>query len=273
MKGIDTLPKGPVNWDYKFDIVYYPAPLGGRYRAIIEDRLRSGIPASMAGDGLPITFSTVRTIAMIMGINRSHAKYENFRIGDNSMNAYDVVEHYLINNLSMVDIGKMAGCSDRKIKKILIAMGVKDMRAYRKGRRTKRQQRADKPTNMEVNKKWKPQRNVFLVKWKQKHWHKYEKIYEEVAKGASTKKTCQKYGVSFDLAKYHFLRLQKNQLAFLDWGQKRAIPLYISRARLKQWEYVAKLTHNSVLDWALHTLNAIADKEDNMNDPVRTNNA
>jgi len=273
VKGIDTMPKGPVNWDYKFDIVYYTAPLGGRYRAIIEDRLKSGIPASMAGDGLPIAFSTVRTIAMLIRINRSHAKYENFRIGDNSMNAYDVVEHYLINNLSMMDIGKKAGCSEGKIKKILMAMGVENLRAYRKGKRTKRQQRADKPTNMEVNKKWKPQRNVFLAKWRQKYWHKYGKAYEEVAKGATIKQTCKKHGVDINLAYYHFKRLQINQLAYLDWGQKRAMPIYISKARLKQWEYVAKLSHNSVLDWALHTLNAIADREDNMNDSVRTNNA
>lgn len=270
MRGFpDFLPPGPKVPDYDFTIVYFVPPIGGKYRDEIVARLRSGIPQTLAGSGLPVTRDAVMKIAQREGITRKHAKYELRRIGDGTMDAWDVYECYEKKNMSGKQIAKLAKCDKKKIYKILDIMGVRD-RMNRKGSRVgtvKRMKLLNTPTRRGNSN---PRRDKAISRWKKLYGKKYLPVYEDIQRGMSAIQACKKHGVNFFTMRNNIARMRDKHFVFLDWGQKQKFSLYATKHRLEQWAFVAQSSGNNVLDWATSVLNREADKNDNVNARIKS---
>lgn len=270
MRGFaDFLPPGPKVPEYDFTIIYYVPPHAGKYRDEVLARLRAGIPQSMAGAGLPVSQDAVFKIAQREGIKRKDAKYELRRIGNGTMDAWDVYNCYENKRLSAADIAKLAGCSTEKVYKVLDYMGVKD-RASRRGNRKgvfRRMRKINTPTRRGQSN---PHRDKAISKWKKLYGSMYLPVYEDMQRGMTGLDACKKHNVPFAGAQHHFSRMRDKYLIFLDWGKKFKFTLKVTEQRLEQWVHVAQMSHNNVLDWALATLNREADKHDNINARIKS---
>jgi len=211
---------------------------------------------------LHVNYNYVRKVKKELGITRYKPNPIYNIIGNNTMTAYDVYDDYNTNQLSTNEIATKAGCTQKTVSAILQYFGV-DVQKNRKGRKYRsiieyihKRYKIKKP---EVH------RNSKLKQWRITHGKLLIPVYEEIQKGATILDACKKHNVLPSYARHQFQVVQKKYAAYLDFGQPIIFKLIISKTRLKQFEWVAKQTHNNVLDWALDNLKAICDSKDYYN--------
>jgi hypothetical protein len=221
-----------------------------------------GYPFVEITNQLGIRYSRVASIARALGIPRYKRNILYSLIGNGTMSANDIYDDYTKNTLSTHELARKADCTTKTITKILRCYGIspKEQRVGRKYRTV-----TNKLRSRNAIKKPCVDRSIKIKKWRLSYGRLLEPVYEDILKGATILGACAKHKVDPQFARKHFKRMQNRYAAYLDFGQPIILKLIVSRERLKQFEWVAKQSHNNVLDWALHNLKAICDSKDYYN--------
>lgn len=255
-----NFPLGPVYHDYKFEIVYYVTPFGGKHREVLKSRLLQGMPPIVAVQGLPVSFNTARRLASHLGIGRKDYNHIHVPVGKMMINAYDIVDWYLSQNMTIAEIAKKARSKEATIRRVLDRMGVKNRWEYRKNNRTERQKQ-NKGFISEWNKinRALPY-SLKCKRWKRKHYDRLLAIYNDHMAGMKQMDICKKHHTTPHYLKKHFVYGQKWGF-FLDYGTKLKRIFYVSNARWSVWERKAQKHGNNVLDWCFDVLNKASSEE------------
>jgi len=221
-----------------------------------------GYPFVEITNQLGISYSKVARTARELGIPRYERNILYKLIGNGTMTATDIYDDYTKNTLSTHELARKASCTTKTIRKVLRSFGIspKDQRVGRKYRSV-----TNKIKERNAIKKPCVNRNIKIKKWRLSYGRLLEPVYEDIQKGTTILDACAKHKVDPHFVRRHFRNMQKKYAAYLDFGQPIILKLIVSRERLKQFEWVAKQSHNNVLDWALHNLKAICDSKDYYN--------
>ena len=262
MKGIDTLPPGPVVANYDFRVTYYERPIEEEYRTLITNRLVAGVPPLQAVQGTPVKVEKAKRWQKHLGITKEDEQIAHRYLPNSFLDGYDIVDLYLNKKLSLSDIAKMAGCHLDTVHSRLQKLGVTNMREFRRKNKTEKQKRH---YEMLVQKSKGNKRDVQKGKNKAKvrrfiknKGDVYLPLYNDVKNGMPMGAACKKHGVSTWMARYYFKKMQRLDNRFMDYGQKRSYPLKVTKAQWSYWEKSAAKHGINVLDWIKRHLNAAA---------------
>jgi len=228
----------------------------------IVSRLGQKLSLVQIANEVNVPYNTVRHVAKKHGFKQRDVSVINRPFGNCSMDAYDVYDDYVNHSMSINEIVTKSQSSKKTISRILKEFGI-NPKTNRVGRKYKavrsyveRRVQLKKPSVI---------KNKKLKKWRETHGRLLIPVYEDIQKGLTIIDACKKHNVTKVYARYHFQRLQDKYAEYLDFGQPMTLKLTVSRERLKQFEWVAKQSHNNVLDWALQTLKAVCDSKDYYN--------
>jgi hypothetical protein len=261
-------PPGPVCRNYQFVIHYRDIKRVSECRDEVMARLRSGIPMRVAHEGLPISKAAVEKIAQRIGITKADEDPLLSIVGMHHVTPYDIYQMYEGDKMSVYAISKAVRSSPLTIVKVLKRMGA-DMRP--KKERFPKPPKAPRYSITEYNKRAAHLSNdlnryIGLKRWRDKMGKRYLPVYESVRGGMNMADAAELHKMRVNSCGNQFFRLQRLYYAYLDYGRRSRFKLRIPAPRLKQYEYVAKQSGISVLDWMRDTLSAAADKLDDRYD-------
>lgn len=274
------MPPGPMLPHYEFVVDYHSPKSIVKFRNEIIARLQMGIPQSVANEGLPVSHSGVRTIARRMGITKAMVdpelvKDKRVPVPIDPELAYDM---YVNRRMTVKKIIERTGFGAKAIRAALFERNVR-MRNRWSGKfidptkpkrvRVNKQEDAD-TVNVKANHYCKdPNRYIALRKWRSRFGKRYLPGYFLVKGGMPMTKASEMTNCRYQSAQVQFYKLQKKYFAYLDYGMPVKVSLLMKRARLNQYEYVAKQQGISVLDWMRNTLSSAADKLDDRYDRIK----
>lgn len=264
MKGIDTLPPGPLLKNYDFSITYYEQPIDELYRATVTSRLMAGMTPLQAVRGTPLTVQKAVRWRNHLNLTRKDEKAEYRTIGTTELDGFDIVHLFYHEKLSMREIARIAGCGSTAIFHALKRMGVNDAREFRR-KHVSRSQKA-------IARKATAARKVKAAKWRANPWNsKYEKwlkkrgykllpAYEDIANGMPIYHALKKHRISYKTARHNFKKWQKRLGKFLEYGERTTYGIRVTRVMWQTWEKAAKEEDIIVLDWIKKHLNRAASR-------------
>lgn len=262
MKGIDTLPPGPVIRDYDFRITYYEQPIDDAYKPIIVARLTAGMPPLMAVKGTPVTVEKAKRLRKHLKLTVSDEKRHFKFVGKHGYDGYDVMDMFYNKKMSLREIAKHIKCSKDTVHKALKAMDATDMAEFRRKNPSVGTKKAIKAMLQGADKRAKRIKNnpghrryVYFLK---KHGHRYLPLYKDIENGMPVNKACKKHGISYRMARHYFRKFQKLDNQFLEFGKRCNFKIKVTKAVWYYWEKAAKRDGINMLDWIKKHLNAAA---------------
>jgi len=262
MKGIDTLPPGPLLPNYDFRVTYYEQPIDEQYRATITSRLMAGVPPLHAVRGTPVRVEKAKRWQQHLGIKKEEESVASKYLPNSFVDGYDIVDMYLNKNMSLKEIAAVAGCHLDTVHSRLQKLGVTNMREHRRKNKTAAQkrhiERIAKASKGNKRDRKKGREKAKIRRFLKNKGHIYLPLYQDVKNGMPMGAACKKHGINPWMARYYFKKMQRLGNRFLEYGQKRSYPLKVTKAQWSYWEKAAKMQGINVLDWIKRHLNAAA---------------
>jgi hypothetical protein len=264
MKGIDTLPPGPLLKGYEFRITYYEQPIDEMYRSTVTARLMAGMSPLQAVQGTPLTVDKAKRWRDHLKLSRKDEKKQFRLVGDKGCDGYDIVTMFYQQKMTYRDIAQAVGCSIATVFRMLKAMDVNDARAFRSKNKTQRMvNHLKKAGSVRASKVKKEKEDPGYRKYRifvKNRGHKYLPVYQDIANGMTAAAACRKHKVVYQSALKHFKKHQRLSNQFLEFGHKVGHKIFVTRAMWGYWEKAAQKEGIIMLDWIKKHLNAAASR-------------